>query len=715
VLASHSRVRTLALRALAALVVAGLGPCRAAAQVQAPTLVEEELPQEEAKGRPVARPGEPVPEPQPAPPEPAPPPQAATPTAPAGGAPAAAPPAPGAMPGVTISAEELRRLQRPIDPVRADPGRIPQLWQERRQAVREQDPSRARAAADGVREAMRELGILNLPSLAVAEVREAERSLQARAVDDALLHATFAAEVAPDLPEAHLALARARLAREPTRPLPALAAVGAGVAAAWREPHTVRALVGDLAGAGLAALFAASAALVILLFASRLRIFLHDFHHLPVVRAGTMVQGSVLALVLLGMPLVFRLGPFAALFVAALAAWMYLATRERIAVTAALLALTALPWLALQAAEATAWQGTLADDVYELEYGEARRELAASLTVRAGEAKEGLPAPALQALGRWHKRRGDLDEARRWYEAAAAMAPRSGAVQVNLGNVHFLQGNLEEAKGAYLAAADRAGGMTTLAAAHYNLSKVYLRLAAVEQSSEARKKAQQEDPGYLARHGSDDDFRANRWLVDVLVPADAVAALAAGDPGPRAVAEAVRRRVGGPVPGSAWPMLPLLLVASLWGLTLLHGRLDPSRTCERCGRPACRRCDGAAATTCGQCLNVFFRQNVVDSRDRLRKEVQVRRHAQWRRFLARALAVAGGGAGHVVSGHALLGFLLLFLLLFLGFVIWFWQGVLPPPQSSPYAAALRLSLAVPLFVALYALAVRDAFRRSGED
>jgi tetratricopeptide (TPR) repeat protein len=696
-------------RALAAL-LAALAVSQARAQVQAPALVEEDLPQEEARGKPAARPGEPVPEPVQAPPEPAPPPAAAAAPAPAAAQPA--PPAAGAMPGVTISAEELRRLQRPIDPVRADPARIPRSWQERRQAVREQDPTRARAAAEAIRETMRELGILNLPTLAVAEVREAERALQARAADDALAHASFAAEVAPDLPAAHLAHARARLAKDPTRPLPAIAALGEGIAAAWREPHTVRAFGGDLAGAALAALFASSAALVLLLFASRLRIFLHDFHHLPVVRAGTPVQGAVLASVLLALPLVFGLGPFAALLAASVAAWMYLSTRERVAATVALVALVALPWLARQAAAATAWQGTLADEVYELEYGEGEPGLAASLAARAGEGRRGLPAPAMQALGRWHKRRGALDEARRWYEAAAAASPRSAAIQVNLGNVLFLQGSLEEAKAAYLAATDRPGSMTALAAAHYDLSKLYLRLAAVEQSTEARKKAQQEDAAYLGRHGSDDDFRANRWLVDVVLPLDAIAALAAGDPGPAAVEDAVRRRVFGPQPAAAWPILPLLLVAALWGLVLLGDRLDASRACERCGRPACRRCDGAAAGTCGQCLNVFFRQNVVEARDRLRKEAQVRSHARWQRLAARGLALAGGGAGHVVSGHAPLGYLLLFLLTFLGFAIWLWQGVLPPPQASPYAAALKLTVAVPLFVALYAFAVRDAFRRT---
>jgi hypothetical protein len=45
-------------------------------------------------------------------------------------------------------------------------------------------------------------------------------------------------------------------------------------------------------------------------------------------------------------------------------------------------------------------------------------------------------------------------------------------------------------------------------------------------------------------------------------------------------------------------------------------------------------------------------------------------------------------------------------------VAWFWHGVIPPPQHSPYAAALRLGVAVPLFALLYAIAVRDAFRRT---
>ncbi len=684
--------------ALAAAWLLLLGPSPAGAQVQAPSLVEGDLPPEEPRSK-AARAGEQVPEPTT--PEPAPPPPRVAPPA---------PPPPAVAPGVSIGADELRKLQRPIEPVRATPARIDELWQARRKAARELDGAASRAAARSMRDAMRDLGIGSLPAHAIAEVREAERALRVNAVDDAVEHASFAVELAPDLPETHVALARARFRAEPTRPLPALRAGWAAVVAASRDPHVARALLGDLAGAGIAALFGAAAATIAILFLSRLRLFLHDFRHLPVVRSGTPGQATALALALLALPSVFRLGPFAVLLAAALAAWAYLGRAERVAVTLSLLALVAIPALAAQAARVTAWQGTIADDVHEIETAWPAPVFVAEMEARAS--REPLPSMALVAIGRWHKRQGRLDEARSWYEKALAADPRSAAAQVNLGNVLFLEDDLEGAKAAYLAGAERATDLSTLAAAQYDLSKLYLRLAAVGQSSEARHKAQQADPAYLARHGADDDFRANAWLVDALPSLDLLAAYAAREAVPRTVGEAALRRVAGPLARLGWPWLPLGLVGSLWVLAFLAPRLAPSAPCERCGRPACRRCDPGAGTSCGQCVNVFERKNAVDPRDRKRKEAQVRRHDRVRRWTERALAVAGGGAGHVAGGRPVTGFVVIFALLFLGALAWFWYGVVPPPQHSPYAVALRLAIAVPLFAALYALAVRDTFRRT---
>jgi hypothetical protein len=66
----------------------------------------------------------------------------------------------------------------------------------------------------------------------------------------------------------------------------------------------------------------------------------------------------------------------------------------------------------------------------------------------------------------------------------------------------------------------------------------------------------------------------------------------------------------------------------------------------------------------------------------------------------------------VWDGAAVHGALLLVGVLFLGFLVWFWRGIVPPPQPSPYVLAGKLGVALPLGVLLWALAIRDAFRRT---
>jgi hypothetical protein len=695
------------------LLALALAPWPALAQVQAPTPVDEEEPsapeQAPEPPRPAGRastdrkaPSRPLTatERDPSPdPGPAPDPSAA-------GVPDTlpAPPPPPPPP------PKERPAARAIEPVSVGYRDLLTHWADRRAAVREQDPARAAAAAAAILDVKRLLAIENVSWLAASEVRESIRALDANLPTDAIGHAEVAGKLAPDLADAHLALARARLAKAPGEPLPALAALGDALAAAGREPHTRRAFYGDLAAAALAALFTAAAATLLLLLLRSLRLFLHDFHHLPLLSGSASVQAGFLGVVLLLVPLAFGLGPFLVLGTALLAAWLYLSFAERLVATGALLVLTALPWAAEGVASATAWTGTLAEEVYELEHGAPDDAQVADLVARAGQAP---PAAVSAALGRQFKRRGDLPAALRWYGLATAADERAAEVLVNVGNVKFLQGDLDGAKAAYLQAADRAGGdLRVQAAAHYNLSKVYLRGSDIEKSSAARDRAEQEDGDFLRRYGADDDFSANRYLVDVPVPAGKVLALAHQDGTAQGLRDAVRARLAGPLPRRAWPWAPLGLLALLWALAAAGRLIDPSRACEKCGRPACRRCDAGGGALCGQCVNVYVRKGLVDARDRLRKEAQVRRHRQLHVLAARTLAVLGGGAGHVYQGLAGRGFAALAGLFFVGFLVWFWRGIMPPPLPSPYVLWGKATVAVPVGLVVYLLVVRDLFRRT---
>jgi len=99
---------------------------------------------------------------------------------------------------------------RPILPVSTSLSAVFERWAERRAALREQDQARAAAAAIAVLEARRELAIDNLVPFAFSAVRDADRSLAAGVVADALAHAELAVRLAPELADAHATLARVR-------------------------------------------------------------------------------------------------------------------------------------------------------------------------------------------------------------------------------------------------------------------------------------------------------------------------------------------------------------------------------------------------------------------------------------------------------------------------------------------------------------------------
>jgi tetratricopeptide (TPR) repeat protein len=702
---------------LALLAVTALGPGAAMGQVTAPRLVEEgdEPVDEPAAGDPQAVPHRPR-----APGDGVAPPTRASGSPPAQAGTAAVPPPPGAGKTAAAAGATLPPppppptatpdLARQIVPVSTSHGQLLEAWAARRAALREADPARAEAARKVLLAVKSELGIDNLVALSAAEVRDAYRALAANLPAEAAARADTAVALAPDFADAHLARARALFALAPGSVGPPLAALRDAIGAAAREPHTLRAFYGDLVSAALAAVFTAAIATVLLLLLRRIRLFLHDFHHLPLLRGSAPAQTTFLALVLLGVPVAFGLGPLAIVGTAALVSWLYLSRQERLVVSAALLALLALPWAAGAAARITAWTGSAAETVHEIEHGAVSDEDAAA--VHATAAASPTPAPILAALGRLAKRRGDLDRALRLYEEATAADPRAPEVLVNRGNVLFLQGDLDGAKAAYLSAQDQAGGdLVVLGAAHYNLSKLYLRTSEMDRSAAARDRAEREAGAFLRARGSDADFSANRYLVDVPVPPRKIAALATGDGIPDAVQAWVRARLLGPLPRWVLPWGAGGFLAALWLLALAGRGLAPALACETCGRPACRRCAGVGGA-CGQCVNVFHRKGVVDARDRLRKEAQVRRHEQLVRAATRVLAVVGGGAGQIFHGAAVLGAVLLLATLFAGFVLWFWRGIMPPPQPSAYVLAGKLAVAAPLGVLLWALAVRDAFRRT---
>ncbi|HWV37585.1 MAG TPA: tetratricopeptide repeat protein [Vulgatibacter sp.] len=575
-------------------------------------------------------------------------------------------------------------------------------WAERRAALARGDAVEVAAQEARLAEAMRILDVAELDAFSAAAVRESE-SLVAIDPKLALARADLAVSLAPSLPAAHLARARALFADEPwSAGAWGEALLGAVAATVSHERH-LRPLLLDLGVAAGIAIFGAGA-LCLLWFALRSgRLFLHDFGHLLPKRA-TGVQALLLALIVLALPLVFGLGPviFAATLTAAL--WLYLGRGEQIVIGAWLVLLGLAPAGAGWIADRTAWSGTPAS-VYD----------------RIDRAGDFGPLPSLEeavlgkdarpedlfVLGRVKKRGGAWDEAGALFERALALRPGWPSAEVALGNVRFLQGDLEAARRHY----DRAvAADPELAAAWFSLSRLHYRTVDFAAGQAARERAVSLDRGLVARYGQEEESSGGNWyLADPALSRQELASVASRSGEGDRVFGQVAAALLPFAPRSVGIWIPAIVVLVLGWVSTQRRNLHPSSSCVRCGRAVCLRCDpeSKGGQECGQCVHVYRRRGVVDPGARARKEAAVWRHRERRVQLLKVASVVLAGpivAGKIGRGVALVG-----LFLFLAALVWMREGVARPVFGGVPPEWKTWTLGVPL-VALYLVGLRAGWK-----
>ena len=573
-------------------------------------------------------------------------------------------------------------------------------WQARRQAL---DKHLLREVLEQEKKVVRlrqELGYDNLYAIGASLSQEADglaRTEPAEAVRRALL----AVELAPDLPAGHWSAVRAAAAEDLTN-LRYLGFTIAAFQATWREPRWRAAALDEVAAALLGSLLLAGAALILLVFLRHARYFLHDFHHVfP--RGAWRAQTAVAGLLVLALPLLFRLGPVATLFVLALATWLHMTRAEKI-VVAALFVVAGLTPLAASAVDRfTTFSGTRAEVVWLADSG-GPDESANWTQLQALADRPDAPYEALFVAGRRARRRGDIPTAVVLLRQAAELRSSAPEVLVELGNALFLFGDLDGARETYQRV------LTTHEAsleAHYNLARLADRRAQAAPREEAASYITETqshahrvidlDPKIGATL-HEPNLQANLFLAGEGLPLSAINEIASAEAHPSWIADEVAARLFGPLP-RGWALLAGLALAALLGLWgLLDGVLVPCGPCGKCGRSVCRRCDREVVgpALCGQCVTIFAQRGAVDPSVRARKDHEVKLYQRRRKWVIRSAALALGGAGQVLSGSAPVGLLLLYAATLGGWAVVLRGGLVP----SPWGESPALLRAVPGGLAL---------------
>ncbi|MCC6642406.1 MAG: hypothetical protein IT386_14695 [Deltaproteobacteria bacterium] len=532
----------------------------------------------------------------------------------------------------------------------------------------------------------------------------AARGLAVRGVArDEADRARAAVAVAPDLPLAQAALARALVSERDVAG--AVLAAGRALRGLVVHPEARPWLEANVLLAARNAAFFGALAFLVGLALRHARAVAHDLGDrlspaLPLFARAGVLGLLVLAPAILGQGLA---GTAFALFVIGLA---YGSPSERRAGWTALLVLV----LAVQIGSRAAAHALAAldSDAVAAAYARVERGLPSGADRERLAHAAVVDALAERGLALDARRAGRLSEAAQRYENILATSGGDATLATNAGNVWIALGDVDRA----VALHELAVEMSPSPAALYDLSYAYGQAIRPHAQDDMLRRLQREDPKFAFDLAHVQEKLSGGFTLDQPLPPEWLRVRAAQHGVTSAlVSELVRPLAPGALGSNtvATSAALLLIAAAVRGGV---GRLRRSTACRGCGRRLCPRCDaaGPARDLCVACHRLLERPETADPERRARRLGELERRAA---LLARARLVASlalpGMAGLLARrpGLGLVGAIAFAAALAL--VPGLAAGPVDPLVAGG-AAALVLALAEALCVGTFGVSVALALR-----
>ncbi len=568
-----------------------------------------------------------------------------------------------------------------------------------------------------------EIGASNLDTWAIGLLRAAQAHEAAGDSGGAVEIALSATQLAPDLPSTWVGLARVYFHGDPSDVGRYLSALKTAVITQVSDVRFSRSALADIFTTLLLALVITTLIVLVVLAIRRGQYALYDFHFIfP--RVASRWQTGALALVLLSLPIVFRLGLVPVLLTFFFALTLYLTVAERLVVALSIAALGAVPTVVGWVVGELAFAGTRAEQIFLLERGGPGNEaFATELATLVAEDKANYVEA--MALGRFELRRGRAQAAANTFKKALLIRPSDPAARTNLGMALVLLNDLENPRGlfeeAFKAAPD-------LPQASYNLGRLYQRRVAaygdkvageVDRVATSLFAAKQLDPAYAElskdQAGTPRSMLANVYLRSVPLPTHEILEVAKAPDAAKRVKSQVLQLLLGEVNETVGLVYPAVLALLVLAFGFLSTTLHAAKSCNKCGRPVSKRGDpdvSVGSLMCTQCVNVFAKKNVAAPSLKVRKQLEVARYQSRLERTGSILGVVCSGMGHVFAGFpargAFYGFL--FVALLTGIVLR--NGVVRAP-FEPLPLVVRLIPIGLALVLLYVFTLRGLRKKQG--
>ncbi|MGE4606875.1 MAG: hypothetical protein AAEJ52_09055, partial [Myxococcota bacterium] len=542
------------------------------------------------------------------------------------------------------------------------------------------------------RRAALELGISNLDAAARALVASGNSQ-------PSVAQARAAIHLAPDLPMARMALARALWLQE-NSPIAAIRAAWAALVAIPRH------LEASVWFAGIGAYVLALALVyggLLCLAVSAGAVAPHAAHDLGDTLSGEMPAFARVALLaaMVMVPLALGQGLVGAGLGLLAVAGLYGSRRQLwvLMLASGAVVLGLYPLARLSGAALTAYSH---DSVVEASYSATEGFATPLDRLRLKASADGDPL-AVRALAVTERRSGNLAAADAHYQGILADDSGDQAVLNNAANVRLTLGHMGFALDLYRLASEVGDSPRVL----FNLSQAYGASFAVNDLSRTLAGAQRLDGDVVAEltrlQGSDQ----KGFTVDLPIDRRILWERAYHGSAASKLASEFRSRFAPGLLGSRWWLTLTAYAVVAIAASIASTRLRPSHLCSRCGRRLCPRCDPkfGGGEICEGCTCLFRQPETTDRSLRLAR-INVLRHRDAR--LSRAVFLVSillpGSAGLFAQRHgwSLVGSVSATLAIA---AIVFRNGVAIDPLVAGSAAPLVFGLIAALCLATYAVAV----------
>lgn len=542
------------------------------------------------------------------------------------------------------------------------------------------------------------LGVRNLEHIARALIESPPEKQRLEA-------AHYAVSIAPDLPAAHMALARALWSEKGFAGI--VEALEAGFEAIRASDHN---LYSSLLMSGIL-MYVLSIALVVgaLLYITISSFWVlphavHDIGDTFRVAMPAYARAAVLASILLFSPVLgegwlgLALGGFGLVF-------CYGSIHQRVAISIAAILLL----LGIHPIAETAGRNLVAlgldpnsQAAYRTEYS-----LPTQTDVIRLQGIEATDPLVARALAIHTKREGDLEGAKQRYEAILAEEASDPEVLNNAANVLFAMGDLAGAIDYY----ERAASLEPSAPLLFNLSQAYGAAIEPDQQSRALADAQALDPELVQEIMELRPMTNKNIALHIPVSIEKIRKRLFEQADGREIGRVFRSSIAPGRLSSMWlSVVAFVFVAVLSGV--LSRFFECSFWCQSCHRSCCPHCEAVVRekNLCESCDILYNRPELTDKAMREKRISELRRIDKVLRRAKVALTVLVPGLGGLMGRRFILALIATFI--FSGAVVGFStvSQIVPDPMITGGTEVFLLSVAATVFLTVYGLLLLISLR-----